>query len=468
MTVSDLASSSSTLSNDDPRLDLTVKAIKWNTLSTIACQLYQVSSATWGELLSGGFNVVRFLHLDDTNNTVLVARVPYQPVDGMSDERADALCGRICSEVATMEYIATHSRILIPRVVGHSVDRDGGGVGSPYILMTKVDGVPLCSVWKDMDDSKREVVLQQVVDIILQLSSLRFDSIGALMKGDGASKPTWHIVPMSTVIDIDDSSVLRAVSHRTYTSSVDYWITYANAKLQDIHDNNFGYISKSMQYAMVWFMRSIIPSLYDTSLDASGFPITPGDFHSQNIMVTDIDSSLPCISAVIDREFTTTFPTSGFAHYPLFIVDHPFLDDDHPLKTRNVQDQATFDRLMLASESRLHPRGPYLFQMCMQDPMMFNVLYEDLFDYIFGEDDEDEPFSDNYYHALTVGILKKQTVQFDKEVIVRKEAAAVLGEDLVPFELSRSEFRALVSENADKFAEDGEVHSWLATYGTKE
>ncbi|TFK31466.1 hypothetical protein BDQ12DRAFT_739997 [Crucibulum laeve] len=467
----------STSSNDDPRLGLTVNAINWDTLSTIACQLYQVSSAKWGEQVSGGYNVVRFLHLDDTTNTVLAARVPYQPVDGMTDERADALCGRICSEVATMEYISMHSRIPIPRVVRHSIDRDGGGVGSPYILMTKVDGVPLCSVWDDMDDSKREVVLQQVIDILLQLSSLRFNSIGALMKGDGVTKPTWHIVPMSIVKDPYGSAVLSTTSHRTYTSALDYWVAYANAKLQRIIDDHFGDDNWG-DYTMFWFMRSLIPSLYDSSLDASGFPITPGDFHSQNIMITDTDSPSPCISAVIDWEFTVTLPTSSFAQYPLFIVDHPFWEADHPLKTRNMQDQATFNRLMLASESRLHPgeetslsrafatcRGLYLFEQCMQDSMMFCALYEDLFQHIFCEYDSKESFSGSYTYALTNGILKNQTAQFEKEADVRKEAIIVLGEDLVPYEISRSEFRALVLENADKFAEGGEVHSWLATYG---
>ncbi|TFK41658.1 hypothetical protein BDQ12DRAFT_765143 [Crucibulum laeve] len=375
-----------------------------------------------------------------------------------------------------MEYIAIHSSIPIPCIVRHSIDRDGGGVGSLYILMTKVDGVPLCSVWNDMDDNKQEVVLQQVIDILLQLSSLRFNSIGALMKGDGVTKPTWHIVPMLTVTDSYGSEVLSAILHQMYMSVLDFWVAYANKKLQCVTNDEFGN-NISGEYAMFWFMHSLIPSIYDTSLNASGFLITPGNFHSQNIMVTNIDSSLLHITAVIDWEFTVTNPTSSFARYPLFIVNHPYWDVDHSLKTRNVKDQATFNQLMLASESRLHPgeepflswafatcHGLYLFEQCIQDPMMFSALYDDLFQHIFCEYDEKESFLGSYYHALMYGTLKNQTVQFDKEADVCKEAIAVLGKDLVPFEISRSEFRALVLDNVDKFVEGGEVHSWLATY----
>jgi aminoglycoside phosphotransferase (APT) family kinase protein len=45
-----------------------------------------------------------------------------------------------------MKYIETYTRIPIPHVIHYCVEADGGGVGSPYILMSKVDGVSLCSV----------------------------------------------------------------------------------------------------------------------------------------------------------------------------------------------------------------------------------------------------------------------------------------------------------------------------------
>jgi len=470
----------STSSEDivDPRLEPTVNAVNWDTLSTTACKIYNAKSAIWSQQFNGGYNVVRFLKLDDRKETEIVARVPYVPEDGMTDERARALGSRIASEVASMEYVAEHTRIPVPRVIAHDITKDGNGVGSPYILMTKVEGAPLSSVWNDMDDDKREFILRQVVDILLQLSSVRFDRIGALFKGDGVTKPVWYLEPLSAVLDIDDSSVARTVSKRLYNNALDYWTAYANINLEQIDKENFGSINKSYRYVMAWFLRSLIPSLFNTSLDTKGFPLFPGDFHSQNIMVTDTNTASPKITGIIDWEFTSTDATSTFAQLPLFIVDHPFWEDDHPLKPRNIQDQAKFLRLIREAESKCDPegslpltrtyedcRGVYLFQQCLSGPMMFEALYKQLFKHVFGEQDKDEEdFSVSYYQALMNGILKKQTDQFEEEATIKKGAVEALGDEIVTFDLTRSQFKNIVLENRHKFDPEGDVMKWLSVY----
>ncbi|KIM74311.1 hypothetical protein PILCRDRAFT_533441 [Piloderma croceum F 1598] len=74
------------------------------------------------------------------------------------------------------------------------------------------------------------------------------------------------------------------------------------SNLQDISDNNFGIKGKGFSYSRAWFMRSLVPSLYNTSLDAIGFPRSllslTGNFPPQSL-----------------------HPLSR--KYPLFIVDHP-------------------------------------------------------------------------------------------------------------------------------------------------
>jgi hypothetical protein len=67
------------------------------------------------------------------------------------------------------------------------------------------------------------------------------------------------------------------------------------------------------------------------------------------MMVTDIKSN-PRVTAVIDWGFSATVATSTFAQYPLFIVDHPVCDDSHPLRPRNIQGQASFDKIMHEAE----------------------------------------------------------------------------------------------------------------------
>ena len=461
--------------NDETHLCLerTVAAVDWNVLASLASSLHGATSSRWGDQISGGRNVVRFLHLDDPKHTVVVTRVPYQPDGGWTEEYVKAYAPEMSSEVAIMRYLTAHSSIRVPRVIHYCVDADSDGVGSPYMILAKVDGVPLSSVWDDMEDPKREIVLRAIVDILLELASHRFDKIGTIFQrqSDNTTKEEWYVA--STVSSPHETSACNSVSSRTFTSAVDYWLTYANANLESIRDADFGRNTKIYEYGHAWFMRSIIPALYDPSLDATGFPICPGDFHSQNIMIVDSDTS-PRISAVIDWEFSGPYPTSSFAQYPLFIVDHPLWEDDNPLRQRNVHDQATFILLMREAEMKKDPmgglplsrafancQGVYLFEQVIQCPYMYSALYPQLFAHVYGE----EPgFSVDYYWALLEnGMLRKEAQQFEKETEVWKEAFETLGEEFVSRSMSREEFNTVVRKHVEQFSEGGSVREWLAT-----
>ena len=256
----------------DPRLERTIAAVNWNVVTSIACRLLEVSECRWGSQISGGYNVVRFLHMDDKNRTVLVVRVPYRPEEGWTVKNSKIFAGRLSSEVATMQYVRAHTNIPVPRIIHHNVEVDSGGVGSPYIIMTKVDGVALSSIWDDMEDSKREIVLRQVVDILLELVSQRFDKIGMLIQQESYTDPkkAWHIMPyIGPSTPGPDDTTVKALS-KTFTSVIDYWLAYANTKLKTIYDTRFGHDNKLYEYGFTWFLRSLIPALYDPSLDKVG------------------------------------------------------------------------------------------------------------------------------------------------------------------------------------------------------
>ena len=463
-------STSSTSSNIDPRIQITFDAVNWDVLSSLACKLYQVDSSHWGEQISGGYNLVRFLHLHDSENSTLVARVPLRSEgDDLTAQKDSPTWKRIKNEVATVEYIESHINIPVPHVYHHSAHAEGD-VRSPYILMSKVEGVQLSFVWNDMDDEKRRVMLRQVIDIYLELWSHRFDKNGLLFQGNDG----WCIEPFSVIENPDGISHRHGISTTSYSNAADYWLAYANAKLRDLYDEDFGSSAKQFDHAMAWFIRSLIPSLFDPSIDAHGYPLCPGDFHSQNIIITDVDTH-PRITGVIDWEFSGPDFSTSFAQYPLFIVDHPAWDDDHPLRERNIRDQATFDELILEAERIRHnpvggPRlshlisncyGIYLFVQLMDLPITSSVLYPRLFAHVFGENNG---FSVEYYDALMKnGILKKDNERFDREEQVWLEARGILGDDKVRQNMTLGEFKDLVSKNINRFDDGGNVGEWLAS-----
>ncbi|KAK7471266.1 hypothetical protein VKT23_002674 [Stygiomarasmius scandens] len=453
------------------RMQATFDSVNWDALSALACRHYKVEGFHWGDQLWGGYNLVRFLHLHDDSKTVLVARVPLHDVsDKSAAKHRLAISNRVASEIAIMEYIESQTNIPIPHIIESSANAES--IGSPFILMTKVDGVPLVQVWDEMADDKRRVLLQQVVDILLELWSHRFDTVGALFKQPNGK---WTIASSSS---LDDSQAGNyGIDTTSHSNAADYWLAYTNAKLQAEKDFNFGDITKSHSYAMLWFMRSLIPALFDPSVDRHGFPLSPGDLHSQNIMVTDIDTPTPHISAVIDWEFSGSDYCTSFAHYPFFIIDHPAWEDDHPLRPRNVRDQATFDELLREAERK---RGEsvggvllsdlisksytiYLFNQCVRFEIMFGVLYPCLFEHVFGPgSSESGGFSTDYYEALMEsGILRKESERFNIENEVFLKSQEVLGEDAIHGGMTRQAFKEAVSAHSGRFDENGVVHQWL-------
>ena len=281
-------SASSICSCINPKIQITFDIVNWDALSSLVCKLHQVDSSHWGEQISGGYNLVRFLHLHNSKNTTLVARVPLRSEDDLSGENDSALSKQIESEVATMEYVERYTNIPVPHVY-HCSSHTEGDVHSPYILMSKVEGVQLSSVWDDMDEDKRRIILQQVIDILLELWPHRFEKDGVLFKrADGRDgKDAWYVELSSIIESPGDINFESTISH---SNAVDCWLACVNAKLYDICNQNFGSNGKHFSHSSMWFVHSHIPSLFNSSIDNHGFSLCPGDFHSQNIMITDVDT----------------------------------------------------------------------------------------------------------------------------------------------------------------------------------
>ncbi|KAF8526361.1 hypothetical protein JB92DRAFT_3093477 [Gautieria morchelliformis] len=117
-----------------------------------------------------------------------------------------------------------------------------GVVGPPYIVMNKAEGVPLHKLWDDIEDEQRTILLQQVSDILLELSLHHFDKIGSLLDVEAiitsSSHEGWVIaekLPMETGEDIE-----RVLSSRVRAHATDYWITYANARIARVHEETWG------------------------------------------------------------------------------------------------------------------------------------------------------------------------------------------------------------------------------------
>jgi hypothetical protein len=87
------------------------------------------------------------------------------------------------SEVATMEYVRKHSSMPVPRIIAYTSSASNE-LGFEWILMEKVDGVPLNDVWEAMPfDSKADLTVG-FAGFMKQLRACRFPLFGNLYFAD--------------------------------------------------------------------------------------------------------------------------------------------------------------------------------------------------------------------------------------------------------------------------------------------
>ncbi len=251
----------------------TLSATNWDAIQhSVSLTLDAKLATSWGETKSGGFNLVRFLRVDRYPDVVV--RVPL--TRGKDPETA------VRNTVATMRYFEEKTTIPLPGIVCYNASSEEAG--RPYVVTTTAEGIALIEIWDELSDDRRNVILRQVVEIIVEMYSQRFDKIGTL--AHDSARGGWVI----------QASPQQS---KVYNSGTEHWIAHATPRMAIIFEE--ARYNAVYDYAHVWWMRSLVPSFYDDSLDVDGFPLMHGDFHSQNIFIVNADSDEPRISCGMTR-----------------------------------------------------------------------------------------------------------------------------------------------------------------------
>ncbi|EEH07563.1 phosphotransferase enzyme family protein [Histoplasma capsulatum G186AR] len=118
--------------------------------------------------LDGMYNKAFLLTLD--NGMQAVAKIP-NPNAGLPHLTT-------ASEVATMEFVRSVCKTPVPQV--YSWNSRPNSVGAEYIIMEKVPGVPLDSVWPRMEIGDRLEVVKTIARYQEEWMSISFDHFGGL------------------------------------------------------------------------------------------------------------------------------------------------------------------------------------------------------------------------------------------------------------------------------------------------
>ena len=100
----------------------------------------------------------------------------------------------VASEVATLEYLRLND-IPVPRVHGYSSSRVLNTVGTEYIVLEKIEGIPLGDRWFSLTVKERYKVIEQIVHLEQKLFALQLPAHGSIYFPE----------------DLDENDRLRAV-----------------------------------------------------------------------------------------------------------------------------------------------------------------------------------------------------------------------------------------------------------------
>lgn len=89
----------------------------------------------------------------------------------------------VASEAATLDFLRGHG-IRTPEVYSYCsrAGEDGGGdsVGAEYIIMEKLDGIPLGEVWYTMTPDEQYKVMRQVVELEAKIMGFDLPAFGSI------------------------------------------------------------------------------------------------------------------------------------------------------------------------------------------------------------------------------------------------------------------------------------------------
>jgi isoamyl acetate esterase len=209
------------------------------------------------------------------------------------------------SEVATMNYVRTHTTIPVPKVFAFDTT-SSNPAKLPYILMECIHGWRTPPKLQDLPDTIVHKILDQLANVLLQLSTLQFPKIGYLHDDDEGQyridalldRKGKRIGPLSTALEY-------------YTWRAEQPLIRSNNSVIDLQDAKFhSYLYK---LALPFLMNGFRPN--------GPFPLAHNDLGVHNML---FDENWKLV-AVIDWTGACVVPWESFTQCPGGVMMGPYL-----------------------------------------------------------------------------------------------------------------------------------------------
>ncbi|KAJ8114623.1 hypothetical protein OPT61_g3536 [Boeremia exigua] len=257
------------------------------------------------EKKEGGFNRVFILWLD--NGAHVVARVPFR-IAGPRRLTTN-------SEVATMAYIRSCTKIPVPKVLDWSDDESS--IGTEYIIMEHADGVQLHNVWPSMTPHQHMLCVKNIGFITAEMAKLSFPVYGSLYFANAPIEPSLKC-DFVEGFWTDLQSYCPGLTDTGYSRipNVDDTATEALRYRGSVQDH----------LHLLESCNRVIEELARTSTirDVAVPTLLHPDIHKRNIFVSGADPSQ--IIGIIDWQSTSIEPAFVYANHTPDLVEDPTVD----------------------------------------------------------------------------------------------------------------------------------------------
>ncbi|KAH8589641.1 phosphotransferase enzyme family-domain-containing protein [Bisporella sp. PMI_857] len=244
------------------------------------------------------------------------------------------------SEVATMEYVRRHSLMPVPVVIAYSSSASNE-LGFEWILMEKVDGVPLIDVWDVMSFDSKVNLTVEFAGFMKQLQACRFPMFGNLNFTKVWNQAGYTPIlskhdPVADVINtdigVDGEFVVGRMPrtrHLSHSTSTDYY-SEVDEKLAEDGVEVLNTFSN---------LEQVIPRIFSsTDVSEDVKVLWHDDLSGMNILVDPVSHKL---TGVFDWESVSIVPaweTEGGVPYFLRGID--VLSEPPPSNSLDVNEES--------------------------------------------------------------------------------------------------------------------------------
>lgn len=229
---------------------------------------------------------------------------------------------KTASEVATINFIRTHTTIPVPPVKEFSADMTNP-MGLEYIVMRRMPGGSLEDQWDNLSMTAKERVFQQLAEYVFELFSIRFSTIGSLLPINSAGLPSQEPGRVVTKDFFWNRRWAMEVPRGPFNSVLEWMKALMTLNRLENHEDiehAENSLDEDAEYELeeaentrdtLDRLEELLPRLFPTA-EAEPTTLTHPDIHLGNILVDETGN----ISGIVDWECISTVPVWGSCYLP--------------------------------------------------------------------------------------------------------------------------------------------------------